>query len=94
MVDEEVLQNVSKFVARRYSKTDFVKLVDADWEHDPEDDDDYREAINGCTNWDVGWMRVDPRSIHVDLYLALDGDSLSRAWGDQFYTRPPDILRY
>lgn len=57
--------------------TGFVKLVDAEWEPTPLDEDkepDIFEPIDGCKEKHVGWMRIAPHMIGADLYDGLEGD--------------------
>lgn len=70
----------------------FVNLIQADWEpydqfEEGEELEEEQEPIEGCTNYDVGWMRV-----RYDYVLWKTYDELrdSVIWHDG-YIRPPDI---
>lgn len=70
----------------------FVNLIWADWEpYDRFDGEDVLEAeeepIDGCTNFDVGWMRV--RYDHV-VWLTYEEFREGLMWEDG-YVRPPNI---
>lgn len=93
-IDEEVMKSLPRFLEKGWSAEAFVKIVKADWE--PEDDaedecdKDVYEPIEGCTEKDVGWMRIAPDMINAEFYYALDG--YEQAWDDMFYQRPPHIV--
>jgi hypothetical protein len=94
-VDEEVMRNMDGFLAldSHWAKGDLVNFVDADWEPDSireedEEPDDFEE-IEGCTEEDVGWMRVSPIMIFTAFYETLNGDNM--AW-EIFYNRPLHIV--
>ncbi|KAH7401429.1 hypothetical protein BKA66DRAFT_436568 [Pyrenochaeta sp. MPI-SDFR-AT-0127] len=106
-IDQEVLQSLAKpdpFNPSRLN-TAFVKFVDGNWEPDPppviaeekeeEEKDFWPEEtlapIGGCTEKDVGWMRIAPHMINADFYEALGGDE--NLWY-VFYRRPPSIVIY
>ncbi|CAO2653500.1 Nn.00g029110.m01.CDS01 [Neocucurbitaria sp. VM-36] len=90
-IDKEVLQNLAGYLDDGgWSKGDFVKIVNADWEPSTDEEQDILEPIDGCTEKDVGWMRIVPCMIDTEFYDALNGDEM--AWDDQFYKRPPGIL--
>ncbi|OAL43179.1 hypothetical protein IQ07DRAFT_305265 [Pyrenochaeta sp. DS3sAY3a] len=93
-IDKEVLQNLAAFLEDGWSRDEFVKIVDAYWEPDgePDEERDVLAPIDGCTERDVGWMRIGPHLLNAEFYDALDGDEM--AWEDQFYTRPPSILHW
>lgn len=55
-----------------------------------EGEKDVYEPIEGCTEKDVGWMRIAPDMINTEFYNALDG--YEQAWEDMFYQRPPNIV--
>lgn len=70
----------------------FVNLIQADWEpydrFDGEEElEGEEEPIDGCTNYDVGWMRV--RYDHV-IWLTYQDLRECVRWEDG-YIRPPDI---
>jgi hypothetical protein len=54
---------------------------------DDEDDEEY-PAIEGCTEEDVGWMKVQLRSVMPDFYVNLRDPN---AWHTE-YRRPPDVV--
>jgi hypothetical protein len=64
---------------------------------DEQDDDDWwnqeelLDPIDGCTEDDVGWMRIEPFMIKAYFYETLE--SSDESW-NLFYKRPPRILRY
>lgn len=99
-IDKEVLQNLAGFLEKGWSRDAFVKIVDADWEPSAVpavggqqgEEQDVLAPIDGCTEKNVGWMRIAPNMINAEFYNALDGDEM--AWDDQFYTRPPRILQW
>lgn len=69
-----------------------MELGDDDEEGDDECEQDLRDvcpAIEGSTEYDVGWMYVKAKN-WVTLYEELHGD---QAWY-QLYTRPPAIVRF
>jgi hypothetical protein len=94
-VDEEVMQNLGGFLAAdsHWAKGDFVKFVDANWEpatvREEDEEPDGFEEIEGCTEEDVGWMRVSPIMIFTAFYETLNGDNM--AW-EVFYNRPLHIV--
>jgi hypothetical protein len=49
------------------------------------------EPIDGCTEEDVGWMRITPYMINAGCYDVLTGDE--NLWYI-FYRRPPMIVKY
>ncbi len=59
---------------------------EADFIDDDEDDEEY-PAIEGCTDQDVGWMKVQLVGLMPDLYASLRDPNL---WHVQ-YMRPPEI---
>ncbi|KAH6629735.1 hypothetical protein C7974DRAFT_359712 [Boeremia exigua] len=92
-IDEEVMQSLPGFLEKRWSAEAFVKIVKADWEPLCEEFDhekDIYEPIEGCTEKDVGWMRIAPEMVNAEFYYALDG--YEPAWDDMFYQRPPHIV--
>ncbi|KAJ4371531.1 hypothetical protein N0V83_004750 [Neocucurbitaria cava] len=98
--DKEVLQNLPGFLEKGWSMNAFVKIVDADWEPSSTiaagdqqiEEQDVFEPIDGCTEKDVGWMRIAPSMLNAEFYHALEGDEM--AWDHQFYERPPTIVRW
>lgn len=53
---------------------------------DDEDDEEY-PAIEGCSEEDVGWMKVQLKSVMPDFYVNLRD---LNAWHTE-YRRPPDV---
>lgn len=99
-IDEEVMQNLkgSLETKSRWSGDDFIKFVDANWESCPpekQEDDEWEpeiwEPIEGCTEKDVGWMRMAPDMLNTDFYDVLPGDGMT--W-QYFHDRPPAIFRW
>jgi hypothetical protein len=103
-IDEEAMQSLAGLQEKGDLLLDgFVKIVKADWEPlhasdqqaegEGDEEFEYRdrcEPIEGCTEKDVGWMRIAPIMINAGFYCALDG--YEQAWEDMFYRRPPDIV--
>ena len=99
-VDQESLDSLAEVLSQDMDWSDdgFVKLVDATWEplgeqEDEEQEDDewpgeFWEPIEGCTEKDVGWMRITPLVIGPNLYEVMSGDSV--LWYAH-YERPPVI---
>jgi hypothetical protein len=103
-IDQEVMHSLAESIARGtlFSNDAFVKFVDGNWEpsvesQQVEEQEDYGwaqeiwEPIDGCTEEDVGWMRVAPHMINTDFYDVLSGDE--NLW-ITFYRRPPRIVCY
>lgn len=103
-IDQEVLDSLAESISREMHWSDdaFVKFVDGNWEplaesqQDGEQEDDgwekeVLELIEGCTEEDVGWMRIAPHMINADFYDVLSGDE--NQW-ITFYERPPSIVQY
>ena len=97
-IDEEVMQNLTGFLASKggWCETDFIKFVDANWEPSPPEElEDYDwqpetwEPIDECTEEDVGWMRISPIMLGAAFHDTLNGDDM--AW-HLFYERPPKIV--
>ncbi|KAF2223298.1 hypothetical protein BDZ85DRAFT_261337 [Elsinoe ampelina] len=71
-----------------------IKLVKADAEplviHETHDDDEAAyEAIDGCSDFDVGWMKIALNLTGPNCYESLYGSN--EAWY-AYYQRPPDEL--
>jgi hypothetical protein len=102
-IDQEVLDSLAEYISNeKYWTGDaFVKFIDGSWEplaesqQEEEEDDGWEkevlEPIEGCTEEDVGWMRIMPLMIDADFYEVLSGDE--NAW-ITFYERPPSIVKY
>jgi hypothetical protein len=102
-VDQEVLHSLTEpiFQGKRWLRVRnvaFVKFVDSNWElsseSEKQEDEDFwgqeiLEPIEGCTEEDVGWMRIAPLLISFDFYDMLAGDE--NRWF-VFYERPPRII--
>jgi hypothetical protein len=99
-VGEEELESVLKPEPKRLNDS-FVRLVAKDWEpgleeHDDDDDAyddelyDGEEPVEGCSDWDVGWMKVQFNSVMLEPYAYLRDDL---AW-EQYYRRPPSIASF
>ncbi|KAJ8116402.1 hypothetical protein OPT61_g2162 [Boeremia exigua] len=95
-IDDEVMESLAGFLEEgRWSLEAFVKIVKADWEPSSDqmgEDADVYEPIEGCTEKDFGWMRIDPMMLNAEFYNALD--FWKPAWDDMFYWRPPKIVSW
>lgn len=88
-VDEASLQSVISEEGKGW-----VKLIKGDWEsreatrqqQHPHKTEEY-PAIEGCTEEDVGWMKVELNSVMPDFYHILRD---LNAWHAE-YRRPPDV---
>nr|OQO02082.1 hypothetical protein B0A51_18457 [Rachicladosporium sp. CCFEE 5018] len=97
-VDEHALNSVVSPTERDPLRSGLVKFVDARWrplaellpgqieERKPEDE---LEAIDGCTDENVGWMLISPGIIGADFYEASYSFSFMDAWY-VYYVRPPE----
>ena len=68
----------------------FVNLIWKDWEPSrPDHREEVEESIEGCTQHEVGWMRVAYRDVMVGMHYYL------RNWNDwhREYRRPPEVAR-
>ncbi|KAF2996790.1 hypothetical protein E8E13_000202 [Curvularia kusanoi] len=102
-IDQDALDSLTEWISHEiWSDDAFVKFVDGNWEplteseQDEEHEDDewgkeVVEPIEGCTEEDVGWMRIAPLMISADFYDVLSGDE--NQW-ITFYERPPSIVAY
>jgi hypothetical protein len=98
-VNDEALESIVRKPdpPDRYDTTwGFVNVIDAKWEpydrFDGEGEtrealEDEEEPIEGCTNLNVGWMRV-----RYDRAVRLTYTDLRDRWED-WYCRPPEIAR-
>jgi hypothetical protein len=95
MVDQEALDSILS-TPEDDIHGGFVRLVNAEWKPDELDEEELaerggpspeEEPLEGCTEEDVGWMKVRWRDSQMPGYLQLD-DSLG--W-DMYYSRPPVI---
>lgn len=87
----QITQDVSESVLNDEEDRGFVRLIRRDWEEDDPYDhgeriDDVKEAIEGCTLEDVGWMKVPFDGVIVVPWYYLGGAGCKR----QYY-RPPEI---
>lgn len=94
MVDQEAMESVLSAAEDDY-ETGFVRMVNAEWKPEVLDEEDIangdvpppEEPLEGCTEKDVGWMKV------CWGYVELPGFHKIRDWEDweAYYTRPPEI---
>jgi hypothetical protein len=94
MVDQEAMESVLS-APEDDDETGFVRLVYAEWELEVPDEEDIangdvdepEEPLEGCTQHDVGWMRLCWRSVE------LPGFQKMLEWDDweAYYARPPEI---
>ena len=97
MVDQEALDSILS-TPDNDIHGGFVRLVNAEWKPEELDEEELaerggpdpeEEPLEGCTEEDVGWMKVYWRDSQTPGYVTLD-DSLQ--W-DRYYSRPPVIQR-
>lgn len=87
--DEQALQSVINAEPQSLvDKSGFVKLINKDWQPDPEDDEG-EEPIEGCTLHDVGWMMVGYQDVMVNMCVHLRE---SFCW-ELEYRRPICVVR-
>ncbi|GKZ24255.1 hypothetical protein AbraCBS73388_011059 [Aspergillus brasiliensis] len=95
MVDQEALDSILS-TSEDGLDGGFVRLVNAEWKPEELDEEELaerggpppeEEPLEGCTEEDVGWMKVRWRGSQVPGYEQL-GDSFM--W-DLYYSRPPVI---
>ena len=95
-VDEEALQSVLAAPKIDPSGEGFVNFVNARWtplgDRYPDNDNDRHDPIDGCTEEDVGWMRIAAMMIDADWYGAAGGFA-GGGW-HVYYLRPPRIVIY
>jgi len=92
-VDEPALRSVVYGHPDDYWEEGWVNLVRACWKRQgppvyTEEED--RDPIEGCTEEDVGWMRMVSRMMHSKFYEAIYGFD---SWYP-FYQRPPEIVSW
>lgn len=100
-VDEEALQSVLAASDELYGEG-YVNFVDPQWRSLAEQsvnyelrinpDDEVFEPIDGCTEEDVGWMRIASGMIDATWYATVV-DFHGGAWY-AYYRRPPEIVLY
>jgi hypothetical protein len=102
-IDQEVLHSLAESISHEnWSAGSFLKFVDGNWQPSPESQQDEEQEdydweqetlkpIDGCTEEDVGWMRIAPHMINADFYDVLSGDE--NQW-ITFYERTPRIVKY
>ncbi|OJZ91506.1 hypothetical protein ASPFODRAFT_38617 [Aspergillus luchuensis CBS 106.47] len=97
MVDQEALDSILS-TPDNDIHGGFVRLVNAEWKAEELDEEELaerggpgpeEEPLEGCTEEDVGWMKVCWGESQTPGYVILD-DSLR--W-DRYYSRPPVIQR-
>lgn len=91
MVDQESLESVLDSDPEAMITTGFVSLVYGDWEPEANEDGENEnlEPIEGCTQEDVGWMKIsydEVQSIGAGGLVMSD----MHDW-DRYYTRPPEV---
>ncbi len=79
----------------------YVNFIDADWKPLSElasdggdvdaEEEDVHEPIDGCTEENVGWMRIAPHMVGADFYQAMMG--YPDVWY-VMYQRPPEIRNW
>jgi hypothetical protein len=104
-VDEGALKSVV-YDAPQPPKRDlygvgYVNFIDADWKPLSElpsivgdisaGEDDVYAPIDGCTEENVGWMKIASYMVGADFYQAMMGNQ--DLWY-AFYKRPPEILNW
>jgi hypothetical protein len=100
-VDEEALQSVVSAPGIDPSGTSFVNFVDSQWkslseefpdeeDEDDEDEDEAFDPIEGCTEEDVGWMKIAATMIDASFYDVSAGFAYG-AW-HEYYQRPPAVV--
>jgi hypothetical protein len=94
-VDEEALQSVLTAPKRDLHGQAFVNFVDSQWEPMPREkyggeEENVFHPVDGCTQENVGWMRVALRMINAEFYDAA-AEFAGGVWY-VYYKRPPEIL--
>lgn len=101
-VDEDVLRSVVPAPGQPPLEDDWwdegwVNLVDADWRPLSElfpdevvDDGDVYEPIDGCTEENVGWVRIVPSMVSSRFYVE-SPDGFTGDWYPVF-KRPPEVI--
>ncbi|KAJ5125639.1 hypothetical protein N7476_010025 [Penicillium atrosanguineum] len=95
MVDQEAMESVLSAPDEFDDETGFIRIVRADWEPEVLDEEDIangdisdpEESLEGCTEHDVGWMKMCWSDIELPGFHKLrDIDD----W-QAYYARPPEI---
>lgn len=88
-IDEQALRSfLNPDVASMSMEHGWVNLVDSMWES--MEDEEPEEPLYGCTDENVGWMRVPGWSLNHAFYDVLG--SLPESWHRE-YVRPPGLCR-
>lgn len=95
-VDGEALRSLGDLEGNEWDAPGaHVKFVDAGWEPMAEEDrlDELEtyDKINGCSQENVGWMRISPYMLGEEFYNALCG--VVDVWYT-FYRRPPETVNW
>lgn len=95
MVDQEALESVVS-APDDDEEAGFVRLVNGEWEPEELSEDELEEnngslpeeePLEGCTQHDVGWMKVLYRDVEAQGFV-----NLSDPFGwENYYSRPPEI---
>lgn len=94
MVDQEALESVLNSDPDAMTQTGFVRLVYGEWEPEVNEDgnesvdlDEELEPLEGCTQEDVGWMKVP-----YDEVQGIGATAMCdmHDW-DMYYARPPEM---
>jgi len=95
-IDEETLQSVLTAPTNDPCGKGFVNFVDARWkplgDRYPDNDDERYDPIDGCTEENVGWMRIATMMIDTEWYDAAV-DFAGGGW-HVYYLRPPQVVLY
>lgn len=96
-IDESSLRSIID----RGAEEAHYNLIDSRWEprvqgtedisYEPEDIGEPLEPIDGCTQDDVGWMKVKPTILGSSLFWRVEG-YLDTHW-EKEYVRPPEVGR-
>ncbi|CAG8899836.1 unnamed protein product [Penicillium egyptiacum] len=95
IVDQEALESVLS-APDDDEEAGFVRLVNGEWELEEPSEDELEEndrsppdeePLEGCTQHDVGWMKVHYRQVEANGFVDLS-DPFGR---ERYYTRPPEI---
>jgi hypothetical protein len=101
-VDEQALESVLAAPEVDLQGAGFVNFVDSRWkplgdryydDGDEPDDDEVLDPIDGCTEENVGWMRITAGTMANTEFYDAAADFAEGAWY-AFYRRPPGVLVY